>query len=111
MKNTVQQIPFLRPVIVLIAGILIATVVTFPLKALLAVILCLFFALILIHRSFTFSLFSQEICNNGIDDDGDGLIDALVEVDAPTGLETTSWNKVDEVFLPQGKRVLRRGKS
>ena len=37
---------------------------------------------------FTFSLYSQEICDNGIDDDGDGLIDLNDTVDCACGSST-----------------------
>lgn len=46
------------------------------------------------------STFGQEICNNGIDDDGDGLTDWKDTTDCPCGLEGTSWENTAIYYVP-----------
>ncbi len=54
MKNVVQQIPFLRPVFALIAGILAATTIQISISVLLPVLLALLFVVAFINRHFRF---------------------------------------------------------
>jgi competence protein ComEC len=58
LKNTVQQIPFLRPVVALCIGILVGSAMYIPIAVLLAATPFLVFALYFIHQNFKFKLAS-----------------------------------------------------
>ena len=58
MKKTVQQIPFLRPTILLVFGIFIGSILDFPTLLLIAISATFILSLILINRKYTYRIFS-----------------------------------------------------
>ena len=58
MEKTIQQIPFLRPTILLAFGILIGSTSNFPVPFLLAISALLFFILLLVNRKYNYRVFT-----------------------------------------------------
>jgi len=58
LEKTVQQIPFLRPTILLAFGILIGSILDSPIRLLLTISALLFFVLLLVNRKYTYRVFT-----------------------------------------------------
>lgn len=58
MEKSVQQIPFLRPTVLLAFGILIGSILDFPILLLLTISASLFFILLFINKNYTFRIFT-----------------------------------------------------